>query len=257
MQTFYEILRAMLWGCSLLVMLTLIGGGVIITQSLSSDYRSIQYTQMAAAALESIRDDVTQIVKLQDTTRWVEAGVSTADALDQIRSRVQSINAKTESICAGGGGCVKTYDDRYLVKEYLKPDGSADKRWAKDLQGQLERRADQKQNDKYNTEVIVKLVMAIAVIALSLVLLVSLMRYKKLEWRGVLLNHLVILPLLLIAAAVSGLQSEREYGQINNMNEALLTIFGSVLYLFVIYPAIIVTARRANLSIRDSLRVWR
>jgi len=254
MQLFYTAGRAMLWGVSLLAVIILTAMGSAIFVAKLDDYRGSAYMQAAATARADISADVDRIGQIAESRTWsreVDGFVITDAAYAETNRLENIIEKKAEVVCSYN--CVDTYD---LPSIYKVTDGSQQKAFADRTYAQLTRLASPEHTREYNLTMAATHFASFATFIFAVYGFITLVLFKRLGWRKVLLNGLLVLPLLTLSTMAAFLELDGEYDY-PKMETKAWVIPAFIIYLFVVYPPIITVAHKAGINVLDSLRVWR
>jgi hypothetical protein len=256
MSSALAVLRAMIWGALLLTELALIGVGIFASYGVIGRYRSAEFSTSAQQTLREIEKDIARYDSLHSTYRYsydIKANVVSDQTAAEMRTILDGIETKTRPFCRIGN-CESRSDSIYSEeRDYI---GLAGWRWLFALRQQLGFQSNPEHNRERNQEVLAQTFAGLIVVALSLALIICLARYQRLGWKKIALNHLLVLPFISMSLVVILLKENHrlDYLDIWNVIDALQKF---VLYVFIVYPALVVAARRAGISITDSLRFWR
>jgi hypothetical protein len=138
MQSFLLAARSLLWGLSLLCVLSLMatsGLFFVFKFTRSHYYRSSQFTEEAVQVRDSIRGDVERLKTIRETQHWdgdLERFIISGAAISEASSLKRSVDDKVSHLC---GLCVKSI---VIDREIFGSGGDHQYEYAQKMMSQLE-----------------------------------------------------------------------------------------------------------------------
>jgi len=255
MQTFWVTVRSITWGISLLCLIILLVGSMFGSYYKLENYRSATYTNAAREAHNAIASDVKRLEIIANSRIWVRninGFIITNEAKAEADILQKRIEDRAKQVCKYS--CFASYELPYSA--YSTTDGSNQSEYARRIFSQLELLGNADHNKNYNITNGISHISLIITIFITIYALAVLFKFRTLGWEKILLNYVIILPFIVSFTAVGLVRQEGEYDSVK-ADTAVLLVFTSIIYLFVVYPPAITLARRAKIRLMDSLCVWR